>query len=57
LHETVIVSHRERRITVHVRGEDSTWLTRSAIKGGQVEVPSLGAVLVIDEIYRNSAIR
>lgn len=56
LREYVIVSHRERRITVHVRGADGAWLTRSAIKGGRVEVPSLGAVLVVDEIYRNSAI-
>jgi len=56
LREYVIVSHRERRITVHVRA-NGHWLTRSAIAGGRVDVPSLGAVLAVDEIYRNSSIK
>jgi Uma2 family endonuclease len=57
LREYVIVSHRERRITVHSRTDDGTWSTRVAIAGGSVRVPSLKAELSTDEIYRKSAIR
>jgi Uma2 family endonuclease len=57
LREYVIVSHRERRITVHIRGTDDAWATRVAITGGRVEVSSLSAELIVDEIYRNSAVR
>jgi len=53
----VIVSHRERRITVHSRGSDGAWATRVATKGERVEVSSMGADLIVDEIYRNSAVR
>jgi len=56
LREYVIVSHRERRITVHVRGADDVWAARVATRGGRVEIPSLSAGLVVDEIYRNSAV-
>jgi Uma2 family endonuclease len=52
----LIVSHRERRITVHSRTSDGTWQTRVAIAGGKVTLPSLGADLVVDEIYRASSI-
>lgn len=55
LRDYVIVSHRERRITVHHR-EDGAWGTRVAIRAGQVAVESIGAMLVVDEIYRRSAI-
>ncbi len=51
-----MVSHRERRVTVHHRADDGTWTTRVAITGGQVEVVSVGATLVVDEIYRRSSI-
>jgi len=57
LREYVIVSHRERRITVHTRGIDGAWVTRVAIQGGRVELASLSAELIVDEIYRNSAVR
>ncbi|HSY50126.1 MAG TPA: Uma2 family endonuclease [Thermoanaerobaculia bacterium] len=57
LHEYVVVSHRERRITIHNRGADDAWTTRVAIRGGKVEVSSLSAELIVDEIYRNSAVR
>jgi len=58
LREYVVVSHRERRITVHNRGgTDDAWTTRVAIRGGRVEVSSLSAELIVDEIYRNSAVR
>ncbi len=55
LRECIIVSHRERRITVH-RREGDGWTVRSAITTGAVRVESLGADLVVDQIYRNSAI-
>lgn len=57
LREYVVVSHRERRIAVHSRGADDAWTTRVAIRGGRVEVASLSAELIVDEIYRNSAVR
>ena len=57
LRECIIISHRERRITVHARGSDDTWTTRNAIQGGHVDVPSLGAVLQVDEVYRNSSVK
>jgi hypothetical protein len=52
----VIVSHRERRITVHARGDGDAWSVRVAASGERVEVSSLGADLIVDEIYRNSAV-
>jgi Uma2 family endonuclease len=55
LSDYVVVSHRERRITVHHRG-DQGWSSRVAIAGGRVTVESLGAELVVDAIYRASAI-
>jgi Uma2 family endonuclease len=57
LREYVVLSHRERRVTVHTRPADGEWSTRVAISGGRVEVPSLDAELVVDEIYRNSSLR
>ncbi|MEK6372599.1 MAG: Uma2 family endonuclease [Acidobacteriota bacterium] len=56
LREYVIGSHRERRIIVNERGTDGVWATRVATKGGRVEVSSLSADLIVDEIYRNSAV-
>lgn len=56
LRDYVIVSHRERRITVHHRDDRGAWITRVAITGGQVSVETVGATLVVDEIYRQSAI-
>ena len=57
LREYVVVSHRERRITVHQRTGSDAWTTRVAIAGGRVRVESLGAELVVDEVYRSSSIR
>ncbi len=56
LRDYVVISHRERRVTVHHRGEGGAWTTRLAIAGGQVAVASLGAILVVDELFRRSAI-
>ncbi len=57
LRDYLIVSHRERRITVHFRTPDGDWSTRVASNGERLEVSSLSADLVVDEIYRNSAVR
>jgi Uma2 family endonuclease len=56
LREYILVSHRERRITVHRRGDDGAWTTRVAIASGCVRVETLGAELVVDSIYRQSRI-
>ncbi len=57
LREYVIVSHRERRITVHGRGDSSgERRTRVAIAGGRVALESLNAELIVDSIYRGSSI-
>jgi Uma2 family endonuclease len=56
LREYIIVSHRERRLTIYARGDDEQWSTRVAITGGQVSVPSLGTELAVDVVYRASSI-
>ena len=48
LRDYVIVSHRERRITVHHRGDDGAWTVRTAISGGAIDIASVGATLVVD---------
>jgi Uma2 family endonuclease len=57
LREYVIVSHRERRITVHTRSAAGEWSVRVAISGGRVAVGSLATELDVDEVYRKSSIR
>ena len=54
--EVILVSHRERRITVHRREAGGVWLMRVAIAGGRISVETLGAELIVDAIYRNSSI-
>ncbi len=56
LREVIIVSHRERRITIHRRDTAGAWTMRVAIAGGRISVESLGAELIVDAIYRNSSI-
>lgn len=56
LRDYIIVSHRERRITILHRDDRGEWTTRIAITGGRVFVESVGATLVVDEIYRRSSI-
>ncbi len=56
LRDYLLVSHRERRITLHSRTSDGGWETRVAIAGGRLTLSSLGAELVVDEIYRASSI-
>lgn len=57
LRDYIIVSHRERRITVHSREGGGEWGTRVAMTGGQVAVESLNTKLSVDEIYGKSSIR
>lgn len=57
LREYLIVSHRERRITVHSRAAGGAWETHVATKDEEVEVASLGVRLSANEIYRNSSVR
>jgi Uma2 family endonuclease len=57
LRDYIIISHRERRITIHHRNEDAGWTTRVAIAGGHTAVESLRVELVVDDIYRGSSVR
>ncbi|HYD48341.1 MAG TPA: Uma2 family endonuclease [Terriglobales bacterium] len=56
LQDYLIVSHRERRLTVHRRGKDGRWTAVSATPGGCVPLDSLGCSIEVDEIYRASSI-
>jgi Uma2 family endonuclease len=56
LRDYLVVSHRERRLTLHSRTDDGTWISRVAISGGKLALANLQAELLVDEIYRNSAI-
>lgn len=52
----MIVSHRERRITVHARVDDDAWSVGTAITGGRIVIAAADTELVVDEIYRKSSI-
>ena len=56
LEEYIVVSHRERRVTVHHRRSDRGWDVTVAIAGGVAQVRSLATQLVVDEVYRGSTI-
>ena len=56
LRDYLIVSHRERRLTLHSRDAEGKWVARVAISGGKIALSSLSAELFVDEIYRSSAI-
>jgi len=51
LREVAIVSHRERRIDVHRRGESGEWATIEARE--RAELASIGAVLEVADVYRD----
>lgn len=57
LRALIIVSHRERRITVHHRADTGEWATTVAISGGQVTVTAIDATLDVDAIYAKSSIK
>jgi Uma2 family endonuclease len=56
LREYVLVSHRERNITVHERQEGGAWRSRVALAGGRVRIPSLKMELAVDEVYRKTSL-
>lgn len=56
LREYVIVSHRERRVTVYTRGERG-WISRVAIGGSKIAVESIGVEIVVDTLYQDTSIR
>jgi Uma2 family endonuclease len=56
LRDYVIVSHRERRITLYFRNDAGTWETRVAIAGGKLTLSSIPAELVVDDVYSGIAV-
>lgn len=56
LRDYVIVSHRERRVTVHSRDADGAWVESVAIAGASARVQALDLDLSVDELYRASRI-
>ncbi len=56
LREYVIVSHRERRVTVDVKNSDGAWVTHTATRGERFELPSVQASIEVDDVYRKSTI-
>jgi Uma2 family endonuclease len=56
LRDYIIVSHRERRITVHSR-VGGGWSPRIAKAGGRVGVSALDVALMVDDVYRASSIQ
>jgi Uma2 family endonuclease len=56
LRDYIIVSHRERRITVHSRLHDGEWATTVAGAGAGVAIADAEIELIVDEIYRGSSI-
>jgi Uma2 family endonuclease len=56
LQDYVIVSHRERRISVLSRIAPDSWQMRVAVRGGRVALSSLDLQLSVDAIYAQSTI-
>ena len=56
LRDYVVVSHRERRITVHGRDKRRVWTARAAIAGGSVVIGSLELTKRVDKVYRASGV-
>jgi Uma2 family endonuclease len=52
LREVVIVSHREPRLTLY-RRDDGGWSVETAASGGAVSLPSVGARIAVDDVYRD----
>ena len=51
--EVLIVSHRKALLQVHRRGDDGAWAVVEAGPGSKVELASVGAILRVDEVYRD----
>jgi Uma2 family endonuclease len=56
LQDYVIVSHRERRLTVYQRGADGSWKSQVALASGRVRIQCLEAELLVKDVYRLSGI-
>lgn len=56
LADYIVVSHRERRVTVYSREPGRGWTATVGVSGGAVPVQSVATSLAIDEVYRASAI-
>jgi len=52
LKEVVIVSHRERRISIHRRDATGGWISLDAVIGESVTLESIGATVSVDDVYR-----
>jgi Uma2 family endonuclease len=52
LRACLIVSHRARRVSVFVRGEDGAFVESEVIERGDVEIAALECRVSLDEIYR-----
>jgi Uma2 family endonuclease len=53
LREVLIASHREPRLTMHRRDASGTWIVEEARSGESIRLESIGAVLKVDDIYRD----
>jgi Uma2 family endonuclease len=51
--EILIVSHRHPAIDVHRREPSGQWTTTTALAGDSVQLASTGAVLSVDQVYRD----
>lgn len=51
LQDYVLVSCRERLVEVFHRGQDGLWLYQAAGPGERATLPSLGATVIVDELY------
>jgi Uma2 family endonuclease len=52
VHEILIVSHRDHRLTLHRRNETGAWGTLEATAGNTVQLTSVAVALAVDEVYR-----
>jgi len=53
LKEVVIVSHSERRITIHRRQDTGGWTSLDAVPGESAKLESIGATVRVDDVYRD----
>jgi Uma2 family endonuclease len=51
LKEILIVSHRERRISLHRRSGQQQWTSLEAVTGESLTLESIGVTLRVDDIY------
>jgi Uma2 family endonuclease len=51
LQQYMIISHRERRVTVWSRSDADTWTETQAVDGDVAELPSIGARLSVKALY------